>query len=342
MDHRELFHQGTIEFKNKFRIKYYLNNVNKPIEVNENLLPVFDDTNILNEMNPDVKLSLLRKYLDYPVLSKQTFHENYYLFNKYFEDLSRYITNYQGTLDESHSNKKDIKFIFSFGDNTSHKKVPCFVKAKTLNANDYSVLLKLNTYRHIGMLPSIQKNDIPFYSKMNKIVWRGSGTGMNNTQRFELVKKFQNTTNPLIDIKFTSFPQNIPPGYSMTDFQCVRPIHINSLLHYKFLISIEGNDVSSNLKWILLSNSVVFQPIPKKSSWFMEDMLVPFKHYIPLKDNFSDLEDKLKWAMAHLDECEEIAKNATEYMKIFLDEENEKYITNQVIDGYLKNVIFKP
>lgn len=335
MDHRELFHKGTNKIKNKFRIKYYLNNVNQKIEVNQSNLTIFNDISIINELNKEKKIALIRNYMDYPVLCKQPFNENYCIYNKYFDDLNNYIKEYQKNTDK----EEDIKFIFVFGDNTSPKQVPCFVKAKSLTSNDYSVLLKLNTIRHIGMLPSIKVYDIPFHSKINKIIWRGAGTGISNVQRFELVQKFQHTTNPMIDIKFTNFPQKMPNNYSINDFKIAPHVDIKTLLQYKFLISIEGNDVSTNLKWILLSNSVVFQPIPKKCSWFMEDMLIPFTHFIPLKDDFSDLEDKLQWAMNHLDKCEQIAKNATDYMNIFLDEENEKYVTNEVIKNYINNVI---
>ena len=336
MDHRELFHNGTLEYKNQFRIKYYLNNVNKQINVVATELKVFDDTSILGETNKEKKTAFLQTYLDKLVLSKSTFDTSYCGCNKYFEDLHNYMLEYQRT------NNIDsfIQFIFSFGDNTFHKKIPCFVKAKTLKNNDYSVLLKLNTHRHIGMLPSIPQIDIPFYSKANKAIWRGAGTGLQNPQRFEFVKKFQYSRNPMIDVKFTSFPQKVPEGYSTNEFHVAHHMSIASLLQYKFLISIEGNDVSTNLKWILLSNSVVIQPIPKKASWFMEDMLIPFKHYVPLKDDCSDLEEKVKWCMQNIDKCAKIAKNATEYMKLFLDETNEQFITNEVIKNYLQNVTF--
>ena len=55
MDHRELFHNGTKHFKNSFRIKYYLNNVNKKIEVDESTITIFDDNSIINETNNEKK-----------------------------------------------------------------------------------------------------------------------------------------------------------------------------------------------------------------------------------------------------------------------------------------------
>ena len=336
MDHRKLFHNGSKEFKNNFRIKYYLNNVNKKINADISKLPIFDDSVILNESDNNKVTALLRNYVDYPVVCNKLFHPKYIAHNQYFLDLYKYIKNYK-----KYSKDDEIKFVFSFGDNTKIKNIPCFVKAKNLLTDDYSVLLKLNTDRHIGMLHEIPSLDIPFHSKMNKVIWRGAATGINgDTTRYNFVKKYQNSRNPNIDISFTLFPQTIPKEHKLNTFKKGESMSIGEMLKYKFLISIEGNDVATNLKWTLLSNSVVLQPIPTKCSWFMEDMLIPFEHYVPLESNFSDLEEKYEWCMHNLDKCEQISKNATKYMKQFLDNENEKYITNEVIKGYIKNVEF--
>ena len=42
------------------------------------------------------------------------------------------------------------------------------------------------------------------------------------------------------------------------------------LLKHKYLLSMEGNDIASGLKWMLLSNSVVFMAKPEHESWAME------------------------------------------------------------------------
>ena len=110
------------------------------------------------------------------------------------------------------------------------------------------------------------------------------------------------------------------------------------MLQYKFIISIEGNDVATNLKWLLLSNSVALMPLPTKVSWIMEDMLIPFVHFVPIEVDYSDLESKFEWCLNNLEKCEEISKNATKYMEQFLDDENEKYIATEVIKKYFEYV----
>ena len=125
------------------------------------------------------------------------------------------------------------------------------------------------------MLNHVKQIDIPFHSKQPKLLWRGTTTGSN--ARTNLVQKFYNHPNKNIDIKFSFLCQDItfcPEGVAGI-------MSYEDMLQYKFIISIEGNDVATNLKWALLSNSVVLMPIPTKASWFMEDMLIPFVHFIP-------------------------------------------------------------
>jgi hypothetical protein len=79
-------------------------------------------------------------------------------------------------------------------------------------------------------------------------------------------------------------------------------------------------------------------PVPRISSWFMEDHLVEFKHYVPIRDDFMDLEEKYEWCLNNLDKCEEISRNATLFIQQFLDETREKKITDNVVKIYFDNI----
>ena len=65
----------------------------------------------------------------------------------------------------------------------------------------------------------------------------------------------------------------------------------DKILRYKYILSIQGNDVSSGLKWMLFSNSVVFLPPVTYESLVMESLLQPFVHYIPVFSNMTNLEE---------------------------------------------------
>jgi hypothetical protein len=113
---------------------------------------------------------------------------------------------------------------------------------------------------------------------------------------------------------------------------------MKDLLHYKFMVSIEGNDVATNLKWLLYSNSVPFCPPFTMQSWILEDQLVPWRHYIPLRADLTDVEDKIEWALNHHHKCKDIAKEGRDYMTTFLDIRQERTIVKNILDIYANNV----
>lgn len=47
----------------------------------------------------------------------------------------------------------------------------------------------------------------------------------------------------------------------------------------------------------------------------MEDLLLPFVHYIPLSDDMSNILEMFQWAEDHQEECKEISARATEFME---------------------------
>lgn len=112
-------------------------------------------------------------------------------------------------------------------------------------------------------------------------------------------------------------------------------------LKYKYILSIEGNDVASGLKWQLYSNSVVFMRKPKIVSWAMEDKLEPYVHYIAIKDDFSDLIEQIEYADKNYDKCLNIIKNANKFIEQFQDQKKEEIIHFLVIKKYfdLINII---
>ena len=113
-----------------------------------------------------------------------------------------------------------------------------------------------------------------------------------------------------------------------------------------------GNDVSSGVKWAMLSQSVVLMPPPTVTSWAMEELLEPWvvrlaneylfrlalriedddpisnltfspfacvtlssQHYIPLNEEATDVEEKMKWIKSHDDEAKRISERATLWME---------------------------
>jgi spore maturation protein CgeB len=109
---------------------------------------------------------------------------------------------------------------------------------------------------------------------------------------------------------------------------------IGDHLDFKFIMSLEGNDVASNLKWIMSSNSIAVTPCLTQETWFMEGTLIPNYHYIEVKPDFSDLEERLTYYIEHPDEAEAIIQHAHDYISQFRDEKREKLISVLVLKKY--------
>lgn len=106
---------------------------------------------------------------------------------------------------------------------------------------------------------------------------------------------------------------------------------------YKYILSLDGHDWASNIPYILMTESVMISPIPKWHNIFNLD-LTPWKHYIPVLDDASDLEEKLTWCRNHQDECKEIIQRANQYISQFsLDTEAE--IAKNIIERLYNNSI---
>jgi len=92
-------------------------------------------------------------------------------------------------------------------------------------------------------------------------------------------------------------------------------VPLRTLLSFKAIIMLEGNDVASGLKWALLSQSVVLMPPPKVTSWALEELLEPWVHYIPLSPDASDLEEKMAWVIDNDDIAQTISERGTLWME---------------------------
>tara|TARA_B110000208_G_C11652668_1_gene388593 strand:+ start:421 stop:984 length:564 start_codon:yes stop_codon:yes gene_type:complete len=184
------------------------------------------------------------------------------------------------------------------------------------------------------MLNNNDFNIIPWEEKINKGVWRGVDTG--NNDRLKFIEKYYKIHN----FGFTDLVQNLKNEKDKYKYLIKENLNYEEQLKYKYLISIEGNDVATGLKWMLYSNSVVLMKIPTKESWIMEGRLIPYFHYIPLNENFDDLDDVIKWCLLNDDKCKVISNNATIYIKQFLYKKNENEIAVNILKRINNNIIY--
>ena len=111
---------------------------------------------------------------------------------------------------------------------------------------------------------------------------------------------------------------------------------ISEQLNYKFILSLEGMDVATNLKWIMSSNSLCFTPKLHFETWFMEGKLKPGFHFVEIKDDFSDLNEKMDYYLKYPQEAQAIINNAHQWVKQFQDLRREWLISLLVAQKYFQ------
>lgn len=92
-----------------------------------------------------------------------------------------------------------------------------------------------------------------------------------------------------------------------------RPQEIEKELMFRYIIMTEDDfRVNSDLKWMLLSQSVVLMPEKRRfTSWFMEDFLEPYVHFVPIAPDYTNIDEQVEWCNEHPDEVLKISERAT-------------------------------
>ncbi|KPQ25801.1 MAG: hypothetical protein HLUCCA13_01755 [Halomonas sp. HL-48] len=215
-----------------------------------------------------------------------------------------------------------LYFCHRFGDVTTVPHVPTIVKSRPISDhNQNSVLLKLNQVRHYYIV----KDPHDYNDKLDLVVWRGD---CHQEHRRQFVQGFYD--HPLCNVGDTHKNAAGQPWHR--HFMSVR-----EQLKYKFVLSIEGKDVATNLKWIMASNSLCFMRRPRFETWFMEGTLRPGYHYVQLKDDYSDLEDKVSYYRENPNEANIIIDNANRYVAQFMRSKRERLISLLVMQKYFEH-----
>ncbi|MFA5326725.1 MAG: glycosyl transferase family 90 [Prolixibacteraceae bacterium] len=270
----------------------------------------FDKTYILDRVNYYNKLEKSDHQLEFlPKLSEFKIPANrrVYYFDNY--EYTRYFS-------------KKLRAAFLPGDVIHIPDFPTIVKSRpVLGQNENSVILKIEKVRHFFFVDDKK----PFTEKFDMLVGRGA---VRQPHRKRFLEMYFN--HPLCNVGMVNKD-------NVNDQWIVNMMTIDEQLEYKFILSLEGNDVATNLKWIMSSNSLAVMPCPKYETWFMEGRLIPNYHYVSIKDDYSDLEEQLKYYIEYPEKALEIVKHANEYVSQFLHKKREDLISLMVLDKYFKN-----
>jgi len=244
------------------------------------------------------------------------------------------------------------------------------------------IIFKLKMQRHYGYVKALPPLDRPWSEKKDQAIFRGqftgrlpAGMGMRDVELLSAYDHCQllhrcrlvynsvvaatgdSTTTtaaaaasrPLVDARLAlpilevrkDFPQTIN-GINLYGER----VSIKEMLSYKAIIMLEGNDVSSGLKWALFSNSVVLTQPPTKTSWAMEELLEPWVHYIPLADDLSDVQEKMQWVIDNDEEAQRIAHRGQLWISDLIfhpdAEKDEERIFDDILRRYRAHFRHQP
>lgn len=215
-----------------------------------------------------------------------------------------------------------LRWHLEAGDVDYVPSVPSIVKSRPICADNHnSVLMKLDKVRHFTFI----NDKMPWRQKADRVIFRGKVAG--KQPRLHFMEQYYG--HPRVDAGA---------------IDCIRPewvrpkMSLYGHLPFRYIMCIEGNDVASNLKWVMSSNSIAVMPRPTCETWFMEGMLVPGFHYIEVRPDFSDLIERLDYYSAHPDEAEAIVRHAHEWVEQFFDERRERLISLLVLRRYFRGV----
>jgi hypothetical protein len=95
---------------------------------------------------------------------------------------------------------------------------------------------------------------------------------------------------------------------------------MNEQVCYKYLINISGHTSSNRENWILKSGCLMLavESLYDDYTW-IKNNIKPWKHYVPIKSDLSDLEEKILWCRSNDDECKQIVKRARVFADLYFN-----------------------
>ena len=214
--------------------------------------------------------------------------------------------------------------------------LPVLVKTRA-RQSDWGIVLKLHPERHFDFLntPPPASARLPWAKRHDALIWRGGRSGVSwhliNVRRLYVEglpgpgcnAPGKRCSAEGIDVAFADTADDL-------DTQGENQMEMAEMIKYRYALSLEGNDVATDLKWKLACGMVVLMPAPTAESWLMEFALRPGVHYVQV-DSPQDVPVKLAWLRAHQPEAQKIARAAQAWMAPFADAAQELRLQREVL-----------
>jgi Glycosyl transferase family 90 len=155
-----------------------------------------------------------------------------------------------------------------------------------------------------GFFRESQQN-YPWESKKRAVVWRGALSEADidrvyTSVRWRAMTRIREINSDKFDAGLTGVPTWVTERLDLDLAPVggiVTGIHpMTAFQQYVAIMDMDGNSWSSRFSTLLCYNSVVIKVEPQYVEYFNQD-LRPWVHYIPVKDDLSDLERNVDWAL---------------------------------------------
>lgn len=310
------------------------------------------DTNIGNFKNffeelcrtrqlPDIEFFINKR--DFPILSKKLTEPYFHIWNSKTQPLV------------SHSYDKYLP-ILSMCKDDDYADLLIPTHEDWARVQSHKNKWFIHSYR--SCVPkSIIDNMIDFDSKKPIAVFRGSSTGygftIKDNQRLKIsyISSLQQKDScdglQYLDAGITKW--NFRPKKMMNKqnletldnkslpFDLVPILSYKEQSEFKYIIHIDGHVTAFRLSLNLSMNSVILMVQTNWKIWFSH-LLIPYKHYIPVKSDCSDIIDQIKWCKANNDTCRQIARNARIFYETYLSEAGMLDYTQKLLIEIKKKV----
>ena len=192
------------------------------------------------------------------------------------------------------------------------------------------------------ILKGNQKYD--WNSKIPLLFFRGADSGVggdrSNWRKFSRPKLVAYSLEypELIDARFNTlltYEQNSSIRDQMVkEGMMGKSVPLREFSRYRYLADVDGHTANTPRVALLLhSNSVMMKQVTDNMLWFY-GALKPNVHFIPVKQDLSDLVSQIEWAKNHENECREIIKNANQFASKALSAEAIYLYIYRLLEAY--------
>lgn len=186
------------------------------------------------------------------------------------------------------------------------------------------------------------KLEFDWNKKIPKVCFRGgaTGCGISKETNMRLKAFFIGQKYPsFFDIGITNansrlkkYSQKEPITFLDKNFTLSSKLNNYEQSTYKFLLIVEGHVAAFRLSYQMYMNSCILLQNSDYKLWYSH-LLIPYKHFIPIKKDLSDLVEKTKWCLKNDDQCKKIAFNGSQLI--------QKILTKKFIYKYMDYILSK-